>query len=89
MRRFGILSVVLCALSCSPVPDSRYRDIDLLPPQVQSVQSLGPGEISITFDEDAVLSGEKTRIDPPLAVSDVTGASTRVILRGERRRPSA
>ena len=64
----------LSLASCGPVSDSRTRDVDLLPPQVQSVQSLGPGEISISFDEDAGLCAEKTRIDPPLAVADVTGA---------------
>ena len=87
MRRFAVLCLALCAVSCSPVPDSRTRDVDLLPPQVQSVQSLGPDEISITFDEDAGLCAEKTRIDPPLAVADVTGASTHVILRGETQAP--
>jgi len=87
MRRVGILLAVLCSASCSPVPDSRARDVDLLPPQVQSVQSLGAGEISITFDEDAALRAEKTRIDPPLDVADVTGVAKTVILRGERQAP--
>jgi len=34
---------VLLAASCGPLPDSRTQDTDLLPPQVQSVQALGPG----------------------------------------------
>jgi hypothetical protein len=79
--------VVMLVASCSPLPDSRTRDVDLLPPQVQSVQALGPGEISILFDEDASLCAEKTRISPPLAVADVTGPSKNVILRGEVQAP--
>jgi hypothetical protein len=54
---------------------------------VQAVQALGPGEISISFDEDAGLCADKTRITPPLAVTDVTGPSKNVILRGEKQAP--
>ncbi|MGA2380317.1 MAG: hypothetical protein ABSG85_13535 [Spirochaetia bacterium] len=78
---------VLLAASCGPLPDSRTQDTDLLPPQVQSVQALGPGEISISFDEDAGLCADKTRITPPLAVTDVTGPSKNVLLRGEEQAP--
>ena len=82
-----LIFLVLLTASCGPLPDSRMKDTDLLPPQVQSVQALGPGEISISFDEDAVLSADKTRITPPLAVSDVTGSSKNVLLRGEPQAP--
>ena len=61
--------------------------MDLLPPQLQSVQALGPGEIAISFDEDAGLRAEKTRITPALAVADVTGPSKNVVLRGEQQAP--
>ncbi|MGO9308973.1 MAG: hypothetical protein ACLQDL_08130 [Spirochaetia bacterium] len=78
---------VLLAASCGPLADSRPPAADLLPPQVQSVQATGPGEISISFDEEAGLRAEKTRITPPLAVIDVTGHSKNVVLRGERQSP--
>ncbi len=78
---------VLLAASCGPLPDSRTPVADLLPPQVQSVQAVGPGEISISFDEEAGLRAEKTRITPPLAVSDVTGRAKNVVLRGEQQSP--
>ena len=78
---------VFLAASCGPLPDSRPPAADLLPPQVQSVQATGPREISISFDEDAGLRAEKTRITPPLAVTDVTGPSKNVLLRGEQQSP--
>lgn len=87
MRRTWGFLVMLMTASCGPLPDSRSRDVDLLPPQVQSVQACGPGEISISFDEDAGLCAEKTRITPPLAIKDVTGPSKNVILRSQEQAP--
>jgi hypothetical protein len=87
MRRLSAFLAALIVVSCGPLPDSRRQDVDLLPPQLQSVQALGPGEIAISFDEDAGLRAEKTRITPPLAVEDVTGPSKNVLLRGERQAP--
>jgi hypothetical protein len=82
-----LIPAILAASSCGPLSDSRTRDVDLLPPQLQSVQALSPGEVSISFDEDARLCAEKTSITPPLAVADAGGPSRNVILRGERQEP--
>ncbi len=98
----ALLAVAAAAalVSCGPVADPRARDVDLLPPQVQSVQSEGPTTISVTFDEAAELCEEKTRITPALAVAAVPGvlpdgapdavrnaASNRVTLRGTPQVP--
>jgi hypothetical protein len=74
-------------VSCGPLPDSRTPAADLIPPQLQSVHSLGPGEIAVAFDEEAGLSLEKTRIRPPLAVREVTGLGKSVLLRGQEQEP--
>jgi hypothetical protein len=87
LRRMLAVLALLGFASCGPVPDTRTRDTDLLPPQVQSVTSLGPTEVAISFDEDAGLCTGKTRITPDLAVSEVTGPSKTVILRGEQQAP--
>jgi hypothetical protein len=87
MRFAWALLAVLVMASCGPLSDSRKQDVDLLPPQLQSVQALGPGEITISFDEDADLRPEKTRITPALTVSEVTGPSKSVVLRGEQQAP--
>jgi hypothetical protein len=87
MHRTSVLLAVLLTISCGPVPDSRSPDVDLMPPQLQSVLAFGPAEISLSFDEDAGLCAEKTRITPPLAVKDVTGPSKNVILRGQDQAP--
>jgi hypothetical protein len=79
--------VLLPLASCGPLPDTRSRDVDLMPPQLQSVQAVGPAEISLSFDEDAALCAEKTRITPPLDVTDVTGPSKNIILRGHDQEP--
>lgn len=68
-----LVAVAAALVSCGPVADSRGRDVDLLPPQVQSVQAEGPTEISVTFDEAAALCEGKTRISPALAVTVVPG----------------
>ncbi len=80
------VSIVLLS-SCGPLSDSRTADLDLMPPRLQSVQSLGPGEISISFDEDAGLVAEKTRISPELVVKEVPGPAKSVLLRGQQQEP--
>jgi hypothetical protein len=81
------LPCVLLVASCGPLPDTRSRDVDLMPPQLQSVQALGPSEISISFDEEASLCVEKTRITPPLAVTETTGPAKNVILHAHDQQP--
>jgi hypothetical protein len=79
--------VIALLVSCGPLPDSRTSDVDLLPPRLESVQSLGPGEISVSFDEDAALNREKTRISPALEVREVSGPARSVLLRGQEQEP--
>jgi hypothetical protein len=74
-------------VSCGPLSGTRAPDVDLMPPHLQSVQSIGPGEISVSFDEDAGLSAEKTRISPALVVREVTGPARSVLLRGQEQEP--
>ncbi|HTP59202.1 MAG TPA: hypothetical protein VMM82_09810, partial [Spirochaetia bacterium] len=78
------LSLVLCAVmlvvSCGPVPDPRSgKDVDLQPPQIESICSTGPSQVSVCFDEEASLAPEKTRITPALAVRDTTGPSKEIV----------
>ena len=80
-------SCIALLVSCGPLSDSRTADVDLVPPHLQSVQSLGPGEISVSFDEDARLAVEKTRISPALEVKEVTGPARSVLLRGQVQEP--
>jgi len=59
----GLASTVLgsaVVISCGPMTDSRSREADLLPPQLQSVRAEGPSEIAVTFDEAAVRSEVRT-----------------------------
>jgi hypothetical protein len=80
------LSIALLC-SCGPLSDARTADVDLMPPHLQSVQSLGPGEISVSFDEEAGLIAEKTRISPALAVREVTGPAKNILLHGQQQEP--
>jgi hypothetical protein len=72
---------------CGPVPDTRSADADLHPPLVQEVSAVAPGQISLVFDEDAVLAPDQTRISPPLAIHDVSGFARRVVISGETQVP--
>ena len=72
---------------CGPVPDTRSVDTDLRPPLVQQVCASGPGEVTLEFDEDAVLAPEKTAISPLLAIRETTGPSRKVLIRGEAQTP--
>jgi len=83
----AVAGALLVPVSCGPVPDTRSPDVDLKPPQVQSVQASSPAEISIQFDEEAALSDGKTRITPPLAVQQVTAAGSRVVVQAEAQAP--
>ena len=82
----ALLLASLCT-SCGPVADPRSAQVDLCPPQVQRVRTVGPREISIEFDEDAALRAGKTRITPALAISGTTGSGATVVIRGESQSP--
>jgi hypothetical protein len=77
---------VICA-SCGPMADPRSADVDLRPPQVETVRTLGPREIGIRFNEDARLDAEKTRITPDLAVSGITASEREIVIRGAEQTP--
>jgi hypothetical protein len=80
--------VCLAALAgCGPVADQRARDVDLRPPLVQAVETSGPREISVEFDEDASLEESGIRISPALAVTGVTGPGKLVIIKEETQTP--
>ncbi len=84
MRRtsFGMLAAALClAAGCGPVPDPAARaQQDLRPPSIESVRSVGPGEVELCFDEEAELAPESLRFTPDLAVTDIPGPGTRIVL---------
>ena len=81
-----LLFVSLC-VSCGPVADPRSTAVDLSPPQLQSIRTVGPQEISIEFDEDADLRAGKTRITPDLAIAGTTVSGKTVEIRGESQSP--
>jgi hypothetical protein len=90
MRRCAqfLAATALGALAgCGPLADSRSAGVDLRPPLVQAVQTVGPDEIGIEFDEEATLVPEKTRITPPLAVAGVTAEGKQVLVRGAKQVP--
>jgi hypothetical protein len=88
-KAFGLslLAFAVALVSCGPVADPRAAQIDLLPPQVVAVQSLGPDRIGVQFDEDAGLCEGTTRIDPPLAISGVTGPGKEIEIHGAAQTP--
>lgn len=82
---FPALALMIC---CGPLPDPRSgQQVDLHPPQIQSVSSTGPGEVSICFDEEASLACEKTRVTPALTVRETTGPAKGVLVRVDRQTP--
>jgi hypothetical protein len=88
MRSIPFLIVILAALAgCGPMADQRSAGVDLRPPLLQSVQTTGPQEVAMVFDEDAGLVSERTRITPPLTVSEAVVTGKQVLLRGEKQVP--
>jgi hypothetical protein len=79
-----ILGFLVC---CGQVSDPRPAEADLRPPQLQVVLSTSPSELSLEFDEDASLVSDKTRISPPLAVTEITGPGRQIRIRGETQSP--
>ncbi len=87
MQRLLPVFVLGFPVACGPLPDTRSVDVDLRPPQLQAVVTTGPSELSVEFDEDASLVADKTRISPPLAVTEITGPGRRIVIRAETQTP--
>jgi hypothetical protein len=73
---FRALAFALVCASCGPVPDPRGATVDLRPPAILAVRTVGPREISLEFDEEARVAAAKVRISPGLAVAEVSGPAT-------------
>ncbi len=83
----SLLCCIAALTSCGPMADPRSEKGDLLPPQVESVQSLGPDRIGIRFDEEAGLCDGKTLIEPELAITAVTGSGREIVIQGGTQTP--
>ncbi|MGD0725682.1 MAG: hypothetical protein ABSB63_08960 [Spirochaetia bacterium] len=83
----GLLVLLGVAVACGPFQDTRPSEVDLCPPQLQAVFTTGPSELSVEFDEDATLVPDKTKISPPLAITEITGPGKRIVIRGESQTP--
>ncbi len=89
IKRFlPLFPALALAVSCGPVPDPRLgQEVDLHPPQIESVSSTGPSEVRICFDEEAGLVLEKTRITPALSIQETTGPSKEILMRVDNQAP--
>jgi len=90
MSRSRLLVSALCGItlaSCGPGSDPRSAEVDLRPPAVLAVKAISPGQVGIEFDEDALVAAAKVRISPGLAVTEVSGPSTRVIVSAGEQAP--
>ncbi len=85
--RCPVFLLPLLLFACGPLPDPRQADVDLRPPRLEWVVAAGPQEIDIRFDEEAGLCDGKTRITPPLAITEVAASGTSVVLKGETQVP--
>jgi hypothetical protein len=86
-RTVAVLLSLAALCGCGPVADPRTRDVDLRPPVIQAIAALGPGEVSIQFDEEAGLEPSRIVVSPPLQVTRVTPPGRQVIISGEKQRP--
>jgi hypothetical protein len=84
---FRAFAFALVCASCGPVPDPRGATVDLRPPAILAVRTVGPREISLDFDEEARVAAAKVRISPGLAVAEVSGPATRVLVSAETQTP--
>lgn len=87
-HRLPFLLGAACLASCGPVADSRAgREVDLRPPVVEAVRTIGPAEISVEFDEEAGLVPGKVAILPDLPVSGVSGTGRQAVVRAAPQTP--
>jgi hypothetical protein len=83
-----VLSLCGVALACcGPASDPRGAEVDLRPPTVLAVRALSPVQVGLEFDEEARVSAAGVRISPDLAVSEVSGPSTLVIVSAGEQSP--
>jgi hypothetical protein len=66
--------------ACSPLPWPRGSEPDLRPPGIEEVNATGPGSVVVAFDEEAALEAGSVRIEPPLAVREVSPAGRAVTI---------
>jgi hypothetical protein len=86
--RFAVTVASLCALAgCWPLHDTRSVDVDLRPPQVRLVEAVDPRHLRISFDENATVAAEKTRITPALAVTAVESTGPVTVITGAPQVP--
>jgi hypothetical protein len=71
-RRSVAAAVLALLAACGPLPGPRGPDPDLRPPVVEDVSATGPERLVVTFDEDAGLDPETLRVEPVLAVHEVS-----------------
>lgn len=71
-RRALALGAVALLAACGPVPWPRGPEPDLRPPVVESVNATAPERLDFTFDEDAGLDPQALRVEPALAVREVS-----------------
>ncbi len=71
-RRSLAVTALVLLTACGPLPGPRGPDPDLRPPAVEDVSATGPERLVVTFDEDASLDRETLRVEPALAVHEVS-----------------
>lgn len=82
----AVLQSVL--LACSPVSDPRVvMEPDLRPPMVEGIRPIGPGQIELSFDEEASVALEKVRIEPELSLRQVPPPGMTLVLGVEDQVP--
>jgi hypothetical protein len=86
-RLLTLLVLLGIPAACGPFQDTRASEVDLRPPQLQGISSIGPAEVRVEFDEEAALVADSIRISPALAVTDITGPGRQMIIRGETQTP--
>ncbi len=77
-RRGAAAAALALLAACGPLPWPRGPDPDLRPPAVQDVSATAPGQLAVTFDEDAGLDPATLRVEPALAVREVSPPGRRV-----------
>ena len=65
------IALLMC-LGCEPVGHALEEEVDLLPPVFQGIAATGPNSVAVHFDEPVSVTVEAVRIEPPVAVHDVS-----------------
>ena len=72
VRRATAAAALALLAACGPLPWPRGSEPDLRPPGIEDVSATGPGSLVIAFDEEAGLDAGTLRIEPELAVREVS-----------------